>query len=959
MANLTPVNQITIEDALGELSQYKYFPNKIVNISLNRLNDMLNGMVDFVDPSNPFVYLLETSALNTAYAIQEYTLLTRRLYPRLANNESDLYLHMSDFDFLGIYSEPAYANITFNFLLNDITTKAYYDSTLGRRILKIPRNFQVSVDKYVFTITSAIYLVRNDNGVIDIYYENQTYDNLFPVTTNHIDFKVVKINQEETYVQFQINAPEVLIESTEIPIEKSKLFRGTLTYTQNRQFYYFKAYYYLNQKWNEMLVTHTQDVYDINKPTCIIEVLKDTNEVNYYIPSVYINNNLLGSKVKFLIYTTNGPIDVNFLNYNVTDFQATYANIFPDVELDDTTAPLNIISKVIYIEEEVVGGKNQIDFATLKESVIDNSIGDRKLPITRNQLSFEASQLNFNLITDVDVITNRIFLLSLNLPNAKTRYPVAKLNLDILEYKTTISEIAQNKNNVYVFSDSLLSIAKGAIFKLGDNWLDFLSVDEYTNLLNLSQEALVYELNNNHYFATLFHYIIETKNNTVDFRAYDIEDPQLSNINFKLFNDTSQIGMNTSSISIEKTQVGYTLSLMTNLKKYRNDFTAYDIDVYLVYTDDNNSNFFLKGSLYTIVDDNPLYKFYIDSNFIINSDNQILITNFTDSNAIATSIWMPLKTNLSILYVTNNLSKNYKANDIDSYFVGSFLANGFASITLEEIELTFGVNLERLYRRTHSAVTGYDYEVYTENIPLRYDTNVYDDNNNIIHYKGEIVKDEHGNVVYQYKIGEIKLDENNQPIIRNVRDTLRFFNFCFIDYRALVATNPNIVNYVTYLRNYISANCTENAAKFNDLLLENTESFLTIPKNIDYIKVLSENIQYYIPSMQVFNVVVYVREQVYLDNNTRDKISYTIIKLLDEYLYNNTILIKTQVLDIIYNEIKSYVKSITFSLFTELNSEYIEILDANARISLDKKITSELTGYNLVENVTIEFKLVN
>ncbi len=320
---------------------------------------------------------------------------------------------------------------------------------------------------------------------------------------------------------------------------------------------------------------------------------------------------------------------------------------------------------------------------------------------------------------------------------------------------------------------------------------------------------------------------------------------------------------------------------------------------------------------------------------------------------------MPLKTNLSILYVTNNISKNYKANDIDSYFVGSFLANGFASITLEEIELTFGVNLERLYRRTHSAVTGYDYEVYTENIPLRYDTNVYDDNNNIIHYKGEVVKDEHGNVVYQYKIGEIKLDENNQPIIRNVRDTLRFFNLCFIDYRALVSTNPDITNYVNYLRDYISSNCTINATKFNDLLLENTESFLTIPKNIDYIKVLSESIQYYISSMQVFNIVVYVREQVYLDNDTRDKISYTIIKLLDNYLYNNTVLIKTQLLGIIYNEIKDYIKSVTFSLFTELNSEYIEILDKNARISLDKKITSELNGYNLVENVSIEFKLVN
>ena len=320
---------------------------------------------------------------------------------------------------------------------------------------------------------------------------------------------------------------------------------------------------------------------------------------------------------------------------------------------------------------------------------------------------------------------------------------------------------------------------------------------------------------------------------------------------------------------------------------------------------------------------------------------------------------MPLETNLSILYVTTNIGPNYKRNEIDNYFVGTFLANGFASITLEEIILRYGVNLERLFRRTHSAVTGYDYEVYTEDIPLRYDTNVYDENNNIIHYKGEVVKDENGNIIYQHRVGEVKLDENNQPILKDIKDTLRFFNFCFIDYRAVVATNPNITNYVNYLRSYISTNCIENAVKFNDKLLENTESFLTIPKNIDYIKVLTENVEHYISSMQKFNINVYVREQVYLDNDTRDKISYTIIKLLDNYLYNNTTLIKTQLLDIMYNELKEYVKSITFTLFTELNSEYIEILDKNARISLDKKIVAELTGYNLVENVSIEFKLVN
>jgi len=157
VANITPSTPISIETELGNLSQYKYFPNKIVSITLNRLTDMLNGAVDIVDPSNPFTYLLETSCLNTAFAIQEYTLACRKLYPRLANNESDLYLHMSDYDYQGIFSEPAYANINFNILLNDFTSKAYYDPILQQTILKIPRNYSISVDKYIFTLPSAMH----------------------------------------------------------------------------------------------------------------------------------------------------------------------------------------------------------------------------------------------------------------------------------------------------------------------------------------------------------------------------------------------------------------------------------------------------------------------------------------------------------------------------------------------------------------------------------------------------------------------------------------------------------------------------------------------------------------------------------------------------------------------------------------------------------------------------------
>ena len=287
MSNITPTMNLNIADELQNLSLYKYHPNGILNISLNRLQDMLSGKVEVTDPSNPFTYLLETNCLNTAFAVQEYTLLTRKLYPRLANNEEDLYLHMSDKDYLGRFSEPAYANVLFNILFNDFTSKATYDPIQKEYVLKLPRHLRVNVDKYIFTLPSAVIIRLTENGVIDVKFENQDFNNIFPVNTNYINFNIFKVNQEETYLTFQLKIPEVDIESVEIPIEKHKLFKNTITYNPSRKFYYFRAFYFDKGRWNEMLVTHTDQVYDINTPTCIVKVLSNENSVSYYIPPVY------------------------------------------------------------------------------------------------------------------------------------------------------------------------------------------------------------------------------------------------------------------------------------------------------------------------------------------------------------------------------------------------------------------------------------------------------------------------------------------------------------------------------------------------------------------------------------------------------------------------------------------------------------------------------------------------
>jgi len=955
MPDITPTKSLNIEDELTKLSLYKYHPNGILNISLNRLSDMLNGKVVITDPANPFTYLLETSSLNTAYAVQEYMLLTRKLYPRLANNEKDLFLHMSDYDYLGIFSEPSYGTVKFNILFNDFKTKAYYDPIQKEYVLKLPRHLKISVDKYIFTLTSAVVIRLTETGVIDVKFENQDFNNIFLVETNYINFDLYNVNQSETYITFELKLPEVDIEPIEIPIEKSKLFKGELTFNPKRKFYHFRAFYIDNGVWKEMLVTHTDEVYNAHTPTCIARVLQNENTIEYYIPPIYIGTNTIESKVKFLIYTTNGYINVNFNDFVIGDFSTEYNPVFPDEELDSQTEALQLITKAIFLKDKIIGGKDNLTFTQVKEAVINNSIGDRQLPITNKQKEYSITQENFKLIKNVDIVTNRIFLLELNIPRASTRYPITKINLDIIEYKTSISDLKNNGNNVINIDQFSTIISENSVFKLSNEGLTMLNQQEYNVLSSLSDIALATEVNNNVYISTMYHYVLDTSGNETELRPYEVSSPKITRINFKEFNSTGRVGINTTQTGIAKTSTGYVINILANLKKYVNTINETNVKPYLVYRDVNNSIFFLESNLYTMIEENPVYRFNIDTNFFIDKSNRINITNFRDISNNQANIFIDLDSTLEIIYVSNVIPPAFVSSVLDSYIFGTYLAVNRIVITLEEINIKFCSHLKHLYSRVYTGTGSYEYETHTTDVPLRHTSHVYDGNNNVVHAINDIVYNETGNIVYKHHKGDVRLDDNGRPIPMNALELNRYISLLFMDYRAHIASNKNISDYKKQIKSFLTENITVNALRVQDRLLENTEAFVTVPKNINITTVKTPYRTVNISCLQSFVVNVIVSENTYNDVNIRDNIEYTIIDEIDKYLADNTVYSKTALLNILYDKLKEYVRSISIPKFTELDEELIELVNTNYRISLNKILTVEQDVYNLAEDIQVSF----
>ena len=957
MADIPPTKSLDIHKELANLELYKYHPNGILNVSLNRLQDMLDGKVVLSDPSNPFTYLLETSCLNTAFAVQEFAVLTRKLYPRLANTDKDLYLHMSDKDYLGRFCEPSWAKVSFNILFNDFKSKARFDPVLKEYVLKLPRHLKVVVGIYSYMLTSAIVIRQTANDVVDVRFENQDFNNIFAVETNHINHALVKTNQSETYLVFELKLPEVDIEVFEFAVDTSAPFHGSVAYKNTRQFYYLRAFYYQNSAWKEMLVTHTNEVYDINTPTCMIQVLPGSSEVHYQIPAIYFNTKQISRRVRILAYTSLGDVSVNFADYKFSDFESMYADIFPEEELDVYTTPLELIPKVIYATEQIKKGKNGKSFEQLKHDVIHNSIGDRNLPITQKQLTFSNAQTGFRTIKDEDTISSRVYKLEAPIPSPATRYPITKTNLDIIEIASSVYDLREG-NAVKFHSEHITVLPEGTLFELREGILTLLSPQEAENVKNLSGISLTQELNQRTYLYLYYHYVLSTGGNTVKLLAYDLQDPVVSTINFKEFNATARIGLNTTQANLYKSHKGYTLDVLGNLKKYTDTISEGNVIPYLVYKDSAGALFYLASTFHTKLNGQPVYRFELLSSYHIDDQNDIHFTNFVDSNGQVITLHIPLSARLHLLYVSDTIPTTYESSSIDAWLVGSVMGYNHCAVALEDIVLRFGKHLDRLYTRAHSSAASYDYERYEADVVLRYKQTVYNQDNEIIHQVGDIVYDETGAAVIEHRRGDVVLDPMGQNKRVDPLTLVHYLNFMLGDYRAKIATDESTKLYHQSVRRHFTDVCLGAAESVQQELLDNSEAYVVVPKTVGYITVQTGTAQRSIASMQSFSVDVYVRYDIYNNALVRESMSYTIVKTVDEYLYDNTVLKKTQLLNLLYAQLKEFVESVSISQFTELNAEYIQLLDTNSRVSLKKTLSVQASGYQLQEDIKVNFHLV-
>ena len=966
MASITNNNGLNIINLLDDIALYKYNPSGIQRSVLDHLRAVTDGKVDIIDPTNPFVFLLESSSVNTAAAMIENAANTRRQYPSVAQTYEDIYLHMSDKDFIDRFASPAMTKFSFMIQKDDVIKKMIYDSVTDSKKVTISRNTEFVVAETTFSLQYPINIKQLTHGGLLITYDADVVSSLQTLETNNINFDIRTDSTGIEWIYFEVEVYQFKVNTITVPVSASISFNQEFELTD---YYYYSRVFIQNkinkQVWDEIYTTHTDQVYDISTPTAVLKVTNKTLTIS--IPQIYINTNLISGTLRIDVYETKGEFSMTMENYPISSFSTKLKNL--DTYKDNTiySAAMNNVNYISYCTKTVNGGSNEISFDKLKEKVIMNSVGTNNLPITNIQIENSLEKEGYQIVKNIDVITNRVFFATKSLPIPFNEKLITAGSASIETLLISIKDAVVNQG---VKNNGLrITFTPDIVYKNINGIINIYPKDQLDIMLKSSKDIIATTVSSNDFLYTPFHYVLDTSRDEFELRPYYLDKPEAQTVNFISQNETTNYQVNTQSYVITRISEGFKITIMTKSNKNFMDLNDSNVYVQLSYVPVNEvARAYLTGTyVRTTSEGERIYEFILSTNYDIDSGDNILLNNFkiftTEDKITATK----LTSTFDILYSTNDYNNVLWRISKGDYIIGKFLLpDNTINITNETIRIKFGDALKTLWARSRSVVTPGAYLKYTEDIPWLYEKDVYEidlitgsnfsfDINGeikytILHKAGDSVFDSNGVQTYKHYKDETRLDNFGNPMASDTKLITRQIDMMFIEGAYYFATDYAAIKYRSDMVESIITWLTIDLLKMSQSLLEQTRLYFYPKKTMGGIKAIVNDGQInIIEAGQSFKVDLYVKPDVYKNTDLRTLLIRTTIKTIDNLLRKSTISISeiTSVLRVKYGE--DVVSFNIKGLGGVSNLETFTVIHDSDRCSIRKRLIRQSDGSLIVQ----------
>lgn len=963
---------VTVSTVLGNIEKYKFNPAQMQRVALDVLRATTDGTIEIVDATNPFVFALETTATNTAAFMQYMEALTRRQYPAAAATPEDLYLHMSDKDYIGRFAVPAKTTWTFLFKKEEIINAMVSDTISKIRKVTIPRNSVFRVAETPFSLQYPIDIRQLDHGGLQIVYDTSVTSPLQELSTNMIDFEEITAYDGITFLKFSAEVSQFDIVTKYNDVSSASGITTTISHPD--QYHHLRVYVQQSDSsWKEILTTHTQQVYDPRTPTAVIQVLQ--GKVTVTIPSIYLSSGLLRGKIRADVYHTKGSVDMMLSSYQLDSFSAEWKHI-DAADATVYTAPIsNLKTFAIYSSETVSGGRSALPMESLRQRVINNSVGPQQLPITNIQLQSSVQDMGYEIVKNVDSITNRIFLATKSLPvpvDLSLITPAASGMTSVLlsfEECRSAYGVIDNGTSVTLTSNTLY-LTKNGITKI-------VSKSAYASLLALSNSGRCTEINKNSYSFSPFYYVLDSASDIFEMRPYYLDAPQVVSKSFVKDNVSTQMQVSMDvNYSIQKFDSYYKLILKTRSNDNYKALTDQEVFAQLYYTSSKQGSpaYMLSDNTYVTEDKERVFEFTMRTDFALDADDTLDQKSFSVSRSTV-STRCDLLQDINVLFgcvmPSNTVLERTSIDDamgIDQ--LGTYILNGgkLVGIAHEKLRIEFGHSLKTLWAQAKTVPGSVPYKKYTEDVPLYYEQDVFDldpltgsaftvdTSGNLVykylHKEGDPLLDKDGKQMYLHRTGEAVLDSTGKPVPEGdgAAIMLHLVDTFVIEGAYRFANDKAAIDYRNYFASSLVGWLTKDLTMLSSHLLDQTKVYFYPKVTKGNIRVLAANgIENTIDASQSFKFTLSVPDKTYANSELLAALTKTTIRTLDEVLKNATVAVSAieYALRNKYGDDVIDVKLESLGWAAEYNA--ITVLDNSNRLSIKKRLVPQQDGRLIVE----------
>ena len=962
----------SVTDLMAQIDAVRFNPSAIHQLSLKLLEEVRNGERVVVDPTNPFMFLLETSAVNVAAAMAANEANTRKQYGVMALTEDEIYHHMSDKDYLDRFAKPSRTTITILVSREEIMARAVATGQGGMRKLVIPRHSEFTVAGYQFTMQYPIEMRVMANGGLQIIHDVSRQSPLMSLPSNVVDYSLANIDGT---IYLMIKAPVLQMK---IDVKYPKMTSASVfdtRYEFNNKYHFARVYQAsATGEWVEMKTTHSDQVFDPLTPTAVLRVYDGKLRVS--IPLIYQSAGLVDSELRVEIYSTVGPLNLILNNYEPGAYTARWV----DLDADDggkysaPLAQLNAIS--VFSDSVVAGGEEALSFDALRERVLMNSLGAQQLPITNAQATSKLANLGYNLTVNLDTVTNRQFLATRILPPPTDGSVISGVASTVATYQSSFDELKQHPD--IRDNGQRLTITPKVLFE-GNNGLYHVVPKPTVNaLLALrGSDAFISTIEESKYLASPFYYVWDINDDLFDCRMYHLDSPEIDSKVFVQENDTTGLVVATAMQGLEKTDDGYRLVVKTKSSEEWKALRDDQVFLQLAFQAQGESTrAYLNGTLIgrDVDTQERIYEFLINTNYDVNDKDGLMVTNF-NIFGITQNCPIDLAATFDLFYVVSDYYYlDMKSSDIDKISGRALLPDGSVGMIHEQLNIHLGHTLSTFWMNNRSVVGTAEYLVHPVDVYATYQQNVYERDPvtntikvemvegaavfNILHNAGDFILDVNGEKTYKHRKDEVVLDNNGNPVIANPRGMLRQTDLFLMDGLYYFATDPVARAYAASVPNTIVDWLEEDIAPIAKGLLEQSELFFhpqVTSGNTDAL--VLEGFEIEIETEQALTVKYYMTDAGYKNPELRTSLTTTAIEVINNAFASSSVVVKD-----IASKIQSAAGDDVITVSVQglgggvPGYDIVTLTNQSARLGVKKKLLNLADGsYTVEDDVEVLF----